>query len=249
MKEPAAIVTGASGAIGSAICARLTRAGFHVVGVDLQPQCNETAASFIKLDLARLAHSNADAQSDCRRLINEAVGDGRSLKLLVNNAATQRLACFSEISLADWQSSLDVNVTAPFLLCQMFLEDLAEASGAILNIGSIHSSLTKAGFIAYAASKAALEGLTQALAVEIGKDVRVNAILPAAVDTPMLRAGFNNDKEKIDLLSAYHPTGQIASVEQIAEIVLWLSESDIQCMNGASIRADGGIGARLHDPN
>jgi NAD(P)-dependent dehydrogenase (short-subunit alcohol dehydrogenase family) len=248
VRESAAIVTGAAGAIGSAICLRLSRAGFHVVGIDIQTPQDETTASFIKFDLARLAHDKADVIDECRQLLLGAVGSQRSIKLLVNNAATQKVCRFSEISLSDWQSTLAINVTAPFLLSQMLLPHLSKVEGAIVNIGSIHASQTKPGFVAYATSKAGLEGLTQALAVEVGELVRVNSILPAAVDTPMLREGFMNEKEKIDLLSAYHPTGCIASSEEVAEIVLWLASSELKCMNGASIRADGGIGARLHDP-
>lgn len=246
--EPAAIVTGAAGAIGSAICARLSRAGYHVVGLDMKAPAEGTSAAFIEFDLARLAHQ-AEARDECRRRLQDAVGSERPLKLLVNNAATQRLGSVAELSISDWQSSLDINVTAPFVLSQMLLGPLASGCGTIVNIGSIHACLTKPGFSAYASSKAALEGLTQALAVEIGEQVRVNSILPGAVDTPMLRAGFAERPEGLRALSRYHPNGRIANVEEVAEVVHWLAGAGVKCLNGTSIRADGGVGARLHDPS
>ena len=247
MRQAAAVVTGAGGAIGSAICARLGSSGYHVVGVDHKATGNESVSSFIRLDLQELSRSSAEEISEYKNTLLDAIGEERSLQLLVNNAATQRLSPFAELSIEDWRSSLDVNLTGPFLLCQILLAQLAKHNGSIVNVGSIHSYLTKPGFVAYATSKAALEGFTQALAVEVGKDVRVSSILPAAVDTPMLRAGFDDDKA-VETLSAYHPSGSIASAKEIAEMVLWLSTSKLKSMNGASIRADGGIGSRLHDP-
>lgn len=247
MTQPAAIVTGAAGAIGNAICARLSRAGYHVVGLDIKAPAEATSAAFVEFDLSRLAHQ-AEERDECRQRLREAVGSERQLKLLVNNAATQRLGATSEVSFSDWQSSLDVNVTAPFVLSQMLLDPLAEAKGVIVNIGSIHARLTKPGFVAYATTKAALEGLTRALAVDVGDRVRVNAISPAAVDTPMLRAGFTEQSTEFEDLSECHPTGRIAGSNEIAEIVLWLAEGDAVCINGSSLSADGGIGVRLHDP-
>lgn len=247
MTVPVAIVTGAAGGIGQAICVRLTQSGYHVIGIDLNSPTHHAYESFHRFDLAALVKDEKERQGHQRRII-ESLPPKSSLRLLINNAATQRLGNLSELTFADWQASLDVNVTAPFLLCQMLLERLKKGSGSVINIGSIHAHLTKPSFSAYATSKAALEGLTRALSVELGGQVRINSILPAAVDSQMLRAGFDDGQSGFQTLAEHHPTGEIASAEDVAELVCWLAASRLKCINGATIRADGGIGARLHDP-
>src|SRR3546814_11203245 len=95
------------------------------------------------------------------------------------------------LSRENWRSTLDVNLLAPFLWAQAFLPELEAVQGTVLNISSIHARLTKPNFIAYATSKAALCGMTRAMAVELGARVRVNAIGTEAIDRPTLRGGFD----------------------------------------------------------
>jgi NAD(P)-dependent dehydrogenase (short-subunit alcohol dehydrogenase family) len=125
----------------------------------------------------------------CNRRLSEAIGSS-ALGVLVNNAAIQVVKDIDSLSAADWQRTLNVNLLGPFLLCQALLERLKSARGSVVNIASIHATLTKPGFACYAASKAALVGLTRSMAVEIGSTVGVNAICTAAIATPMLVAGF-----------------------------------------------------------
>jgi NAD(P)-dependent dehydrogenase (short-subunit alcohol dehydrogenase family) len=102
-----------------------------------------------------------------------------------------------EIKLEDWNQTMNVNLTGPLMLSQFFLAKLHKSGGSIINIASIHHQLTKKRFIAYATSKSALIGLTKAMSVDLQGWVRVNAISPAAIDTPMLRAGFDNDEHMV----------------------------------------------------
>ena len=117
-----------------------------------------------------------------------------------------------------------------------------------LNIGSIHSKLTKAKFCAYSSSKAALSSLTKSLAIDFGHKFRINAIEPGAIDTPMLRAGFSDDEYKIQELANYHPSGKISKVEEVAELVAILCTAKLNSMHGSCIDMSGGISGRLHDP-
>ncbi len=237
----AALVTGAAGAIGAALCQAFQEAGYHVVATDVAP--GKAGDAFVQGDLARFAQ-DPKARAALARGLRKALGKHK-LHVLVNNAATQRLGAAADVAQEDWDATMAVNVSAPLFLAQAFLPDLEASGGSVVNVASIHASLTKPGFVAYAASKAALVGLTKALAVDLGGKVRVNAVAPAAVDTPMLRAGL--DAKSLAKLARHHPAGQVASPADVARTVLWLAEGP-SFLTGAVVGLDGAIASRLHDP-
>ena len=152
------------------------------------------------------------------------------------------------LTISDWTETLEVNLLAPFLLSQALLPELESAHGCIINISSIHAMLSKPSFTCYATSKAALSGLTRCMAVELGGRVRVNAIAPAAVATPMLREGFRGRSEDYARLGEMHPLGRIADPREVAAAALFLCSPGSSFVNGAVLNVDGGISARLHDP-
>ena len=142
-----------------------------------------------------------------------------------------------------------MNFFAPLVLSRLFLDELNTSRGTIINIGSIHSSLTKKGFSAYATSKAALRGLTNSMSVELGGNIRVNAVEPAAIDTAMLKQGFKDSFNTIDELSDYHPTGFIGKPQDVSQAVLFLLDPSNKFLNGSIIKVTGGINNCLHDPD
>ena len=241
---PTVLITGASGGIGEAMCDEFRKAGYRVVGLDLAKQSK--ADVHLVCDLNRLA-TDASYRSEQARAIRSALG-GTKLDVLVNNAAAQILGSVAEVSAEDWQRTMNVNLTAPFLLAQMLLPELEAASGSVVNVASIHATLTKPRFVAYATSKAALVGLTRAMAVDLGGRVRVNAICPAAVDTPMLREGFRGNEAALAELAAAHPSGRIAAPSEVARVALMLAAKDVGFVNGAAVDVGGGIHGRLNDP-
>lgn len=200
----------------------------------------------LAIDLAAFA-SNDSYRAQSVASIRTAL-DGASLDVLVNNAAYQVVQPLAELDAASIRRSLAVNVEAPLLLVQSLLDELSAARGLVLNIGSVHASLTKPGFAAYATSKAALHGMTRALAVDLGGRVRVNAIAPAAIDTPMLRGGFAGNPELLNALAKHHPAGEIGTPAQVARLALYLASERALFASGAIISIDGAIGSRLHDP-
>ena len=205
----AVLVTGAAGDIGRALCAGFSKAGYFVIATDFEQRSGEcTGDVFVGADLAELARDETYREKFAAE-VNAALS-GRSLKGLVNNAAVQKLAHLDEMASADFRQALDVNVTAPMLLVQLFAGRLEEARGSVVNVGSIHARLTKPAFVAYATSKAALAGLTRALAVDLGGRVRVNAIQPAAVETAMLLEGFRGKRDIYPALEASHPVNRLA---------------------------------------
>ncbi|MDN3517820.1 SDR family oxidoreductase [Aquisalimonas lutea] len=238
----AAIITGSAGAIGKALVAAFREMGYFVVGVDRADSPEADAA--LRLDLAELAAPAGDAPTQA---ILAALGE-RPLKVLINNAAIQQLGSVETLSVAEFRRTLDVNVTAAYALVQACLERLSSAGGSVVNIGSIHARQTKPAFAAYATSKGALETMTRALAVELGSRVRVNAISMAAIDTPMLRAGFEDQSQAYDALAACHPTGRIGTPAEVARLALFLAGGEVPFQNGAVVDLTGGIAGRLHDP-
>lgn|SRR5690606_25681434 len=242
----AIIVSGAAGGIGRELVRSFQQARYRVFGVDLAEQPGGLACdAYLQCDLRRTVEDPAYAKETFDQLRGWL--GGSPLKALVNNAATQVVSPMQSLSREDWRSTLDVNVVAPFIWAQAFLGELESAGGTVLNISSIHARLTKPGFIAYATSKAALSGLTRAMAVELGSRVRVNGIEPAAIETDMLRAGFAGKPEEFSRLSECHPTGRIGSPEEVARLALALAEGKIPFLNGTIVALDGGIGGRLHD--
>ena len=243
-QKPVALVTGAASGIGKTICEKFLDAGYKVVGVDNLERSN-LRFNFVNFDLRQL-HQNDDRCKAFYRCI-EGLIEGR-LDVLVNNAATQIIKPLEKIVISDWDATLQTNLLAPFWLIQNFISDIRNNKGSIVNIASIHASLTKSMFSLYATSKSALVSLTRSLAIEIGPEVRVNAVVPAATDTPMLREGFGNNEDFREL-SSYHPLRRIASPEEIANVVLFLASPEASFITGAAINVDGGIGGCLNDPS
>lgn len=242
----AIIITGAAGGIGRELVRVLREGGYAAVAVDrvARPEGME-CDGYVQCDIRRTVEDASYAEEAFGR-IRDTLG-GAALKALVNNAALQVVAPLQQLTRADWRATLDVNVVAPFIWAQAFLDDLERGAGSVLNISSIHAKLTKPEFVAYATSKAALSGLTRAMAVEFGHRVRVNAIEPAAVDTDMLRAGFVGRDEEFSKLAGCHPIRRIGTPEEVARLALVLVAGRIPFLNGVCIALDGGIGGRLHD--
>lgn len=239
------VVTGTNGGIGKHLVAHLQHLGFEVFGLDKGVDLNRLNL-YINLDLHELVESNQTREKFIEDINNKL--NGKTVHALVNNAATQILGTFSGLTPEDLKRSLYVNAVAPFILSQTFLEHLEFSKGTIVNIGSIHSTLSKSSFLAYSTSKAALDGLTRAMAIEIGEAVRVVGINPAAINTEMLAAGFAGKPKEFAQLCAYHPVNDIGSPLEVAELVGFLLEKSIKFLNGSIINIDGGIRWRLHDP-
>lgn len=241
------LITGCTGGIGKALVKTFAAAGWTVIGVDrTDEKKGDTAPNFIKADIAEFC-------GDERKLSAFAAAArtalaGKALCALVNNAAVQILGGVGELTPADFIKTMQVNAIAPFLLVKAFLADLQAAEGAVVNIGSVHAEATKPGFAAYATSKAALHGLTRALAVDLGPKVRVNTLAPAATATSMLKAGFEGNAGAFAALKDAHPLKRIAEPSEIARIALFLASNEASFLTGATIYADGGILSRLHDP-
>ncbi len=242
-----ALITGVAGGIGRATANLFGKKAWHVVGIDQMPVGNiEGVSHFVTADLS---------QPEAPEQIFRELTDGeRRLDALINNAGLQVCKPLSEMTLSEWDRIMAVNVRSVFLLAKSFYPLLKARGTAIVNVSSVHALATSVNITAYAASKGALAALTRAMALEFaGDDIRVNAVLPGAVDTPMLRAGLNrasspsfDEKSHLDHLAARHPLGRIGRPEDIARAILFLADNDQSSfMTGQALVVDGGATARL----
>ena len=245
MERRTVLITGANGEIGQGLCRGFQKAGWRVVGTDYAKSCIFKIDDYIPIDLDRLCNDNKYREK-CIDHINHSCKDG--LDALINNAAAQILAPMESLSFEDWQSTININLNSTFVLIQALLQKLSATKGSVVNIASIHSTLTKPNFSAYATSKSGLLGLTKSLAVELGRQVRVNAICPAAIDTSMLHASFIDNPKGLEELKKFHPSGTIGSINDIVNAALFLVDKKSSFINGATLTLDGGISSSLHDP-
>ena len=240
-----ALITGAAGGIGKALCETFREADYTVFGLDRIADPEESDPYYLVdlRELCRVPECLTQLVEDVRRRLA-----GGGLAALIHNAAHQVVKPIETLTISDWTDTLDVNLLAPFLLSQALLPELESVHGCIINISSIHAMLSKPSYTCYATSKAALSGLTRCMAIELGGRVRVNAIAPAAVATPMLREGFPGRPEDYAQLGEMHPLGRIADPKEVAAAALFLCSPGASFVNGAVLNVDSGISARLHDP-
>lgn len=238
------LITGAAGGIGRALCHGFKAAGWRVVATDTVP-ASKVGDVYLRQDLGELKS---------KEVLREFAGKVRTatrrspLAAIINNAAIQQLNPTPAVQVGEWETSLTINLVAPFLLVQEFLPELEKSRGAVINIASIHAALTKPGFVVYATTKAALAGMTRALAVDLGARVRVNAICPAAISTPMLEAGFEGRAGARRELDEFHPVGRIGAPEEVARLAVFMASGEVGFLQGSCVGLDGGISGRLHDP-
>ena len=241
------LVTGANGGIGRVLTVAFANAGYSVISTDISEQkVSVDNATALQLDLEQIALDESYSQA-FKETVDDLTG-GAGISALINNAAVQVLGGVKRVTRTDWQTSINVNLSAPLMLTQMFFESLEQNKGSVVNISSIHATQTKREFVAYATSKGALSSLTRNMAVDVGSAFRVNAIEPAAVDTEMLRAGFEGKEYMLKDLENCHPAGRISSAKEVAELALFLCSDAASFVHGACIPATGGIHALLTDP-
>jgi NAD(P)-dependent dehydrogenase (short-subunit alcohol dehydrogenase family) len=227
-----AVVTGAAGGIGAAVCDHLESVGWEVVAVDRLPSARRGA---IQLDIADEA------------AIDRVLGSIPRADALVNNAAVQLYKPLSLTSTDEWEELQRVNLRAPWLCVKALLSELSSRSGAIVNVASVHAIATSLSIGAYATTKGGLTAFTRAAALELAEHgIRVNAVVPGAIGTPALRAGFAPNPDAEALLVARTPLRRIGSPLDVAKLVAFLLDnSQSGFITGASIPIDGGVLAKL----
>ncbi|WP_133178848.1 SDR family NAD(P)-dependent oxidoreductase [Shewanella decolorationis] len=242
-----ALITGSSGGIGKALVNEYINADYNVIATDLK-YSNESMDNviFIQLDLEKFVLDEVYAVEFLNKV--KQATSGRGISTLVNNAAVQIIENVEKLTRKQWNESVNVNLFAPFFLSQIFIDDLEKNSGSIVNISSIHATQTKKRFVAYATTKAALSAMTRNMVLDLGSKIRINAIEPAAIETDMLKAGFEGKADKYRELQSFHPIGRVGTPSEVAELAVFLSSDSAGFVQGACISASGGIQGCLSDP-
>jgi NAD(P)-dependent dehydrogenase (short-subunit alcohol dehydrogenase family) len=244
-----ALVTGAGGGLGLAICRGLAEFGADVACLDLTDQIATLAAQAVCGSGRKALPVICDVRDPAQ--INAAVDKSRSafgqIDILVNLAGKTTLKPAVELPLEVWENAIHIYLRAAFLFCQIVGRDMLErGSGSIINISSVGSVVALGrGHAAYAAAKAGLNGLTRELALEWAKKgVRVNAIAPCQIDTPQLRAQLRNPQfDKQGLMAAWLeaiPLGRLGKAGEIVGPCVFLASDASSLITGQILMVDGG---------
>ena len=238
-----ALVTGSTKGIGRGIAKRLAAEGAAVVvtgrSVDAGERVVETIrdaggeATFVRADLRRPA--------EIERLVTETVDQYERIDVLVNNAAVQTETAADEATLADWNLVIETDFRSYWLCSKYALKGMEK--GAIVNVSSNHALLTIPRLFPYNAVKAGIDGMTRAMALDFGPQVRVNAVNPGYVVVERNEAALS-DRDRLD---AIHPAGRVGTPEDIAASVSFLASDEAAFITGTNLVVDGGRSAVMED--
>jgi len=236
------LVTGASSGIGAAIAIAFAEDGWEVMAAGRDEARLDEVAE-VSDRIVTWAGELAESE-DCDELVAETIDEFGRLDCLVNSAGVFMPADVSETSDDDWRRMMSINLDVPFFLSRAALPHLLEAEGSIINIASDWGVRGAARSAAYCASKGGLVLLTKAMARDhAGEGLRVNAICPGDVDTPMLAGEAEAQGVDVDAYieesAASIPDGRIATPEEIAALALFLSGDSATHINGTAILVDG----------
>ncbi len=238
-----AIVTGGAGGIGAAIATRLASEGATVVVSDVNLEAAQAVAQAIDAAGGKTRAIAADIASGeaCRGLVQAVASEFERIDVLVNNAGINRRGNLLALSEEDWHNSFAVNLDAMFHLCRAVLPGMIEAGGgAIVNTASQWGLYPAPGHIAYNVTKAAVASFTQNLARDYApQKIRVNAVCPGEIHTPMLEAGVLRSGRTIADLDRLVPFGRIGRPEEVAALVAFLASDEAAFMCGSLVEITG----------
>ncbi|HKC63629.1 MAG TPA: SDR family oxidoreductase [Pyrinomonadaceae bacterium] len=235
-KDQVCIVSGGGSGIGRATCERFAAEGGRVVVVDLNEEHgNETVKAITsKGGQSIFAKADVSNSADVQAALKAAVDKWGKINIIVNDAAMMTFKPIVELSDEDWDRVLAVNLRSVFLFCKYGVPHMPHGS-AIINISSVHAHETTKNVVPYASSKGGMEAFTRGFSEELAeRKIRINAVAPGAVDTPMLWSNPNvkSGAEKIK--------GAIGKPEDIAAAICFLASAEARFITGTTLVVDGG---------
>nr|WP_246040698.1 SDR family oxidoreductase [Streptomyces cadmiisoli] len=253
LKGQKALVTGANSGIGKATAIALGRAGADVVVnyVAGRDEAEKVAAEIASFGVRSAAYeADVSDEGQVVAMMDRMVQEFGTIDILVANAGMQRDASFTEMTLAQWQKVLDVNLTGQFLcareatkefLRRGVVPEVSRAAGKIICMSSVHQVIPWAGHVNYAASKGGVQMMMETLAQELApRKIRVNAIAPGAITTPINRSAWDTPEARDDLLRLI-PYGRVGDPEDIALAAVGLASDLMDYVVGTTLYVDGGM--------
>lgn len=242
-QDKVVVVTGAAGGIGTAIATRFASEGARVVVTDVNAEGVEAVAAAIRAGggRARGVAGDISKAEGCKRVVADVLAHEGRIDVLCNNAGINRRGALLSLTAEDWDLSFAVNIDAMFHLCQAALPGMiAEGGGAIVNTASQWGLHPAPGHIAYNVTKAAVASFTQNLARDYApQKIRVNAVCPGEIHTPMLEAGVRRSGRTIADLDRLVPFGRIGKPEEVAALVAFLASDEAAFMCGSLVEITG----------
>ncbi|MFY7912684.1 MAG: SDR family oxidoreductase [Emticicia sp.] len=248
-----ALVTGASSGIGEGVAVALGEAGANVV---VNYGSNQASANAVVEKIKSFGSNAIAIQADVSKeeqvqvMFQQTIETFGTVDILVNNAGLQQDAKFDEMTLAQWQKVIDINLTGQFLCAREAIREFLRrgpvperslATGKIICMSSVHELIPWAGHVNYAASKGAIKMLMQSLAQEYGnRKIRVNSICPGAIQTPINRAAWETP-EALNSLMSLIPYNRIGQPSDIGKLAVFLASDDSDYITGSSMFIDGGM--------
>ncbi|RCJ24554.1 sugar dehydrogenase [Nostoc sp. ATCC 43529] len=254
LKGKNALITGATSGIGQAIAIKLAQQGCNIAinyrkdpepaaetqKMALQQACGDIQSCGVK---SLLVQGDVSQESDIVEMVNTVVQEFGSLDILINNAGIQTESPSHEVSTADFDRVIAVNLRGAYLCARETIKHLLSANrrGVIINISSVHEIIPRPMYISYSISKGGMENLTKSLALEYASQgIRVNAVAPGATITPMNEAWID-DPEKKAIVESHIPMGRAGTTEEMAAAVAFLASDEAAYITGQTLFVDGGL--------
>ena len=253
LTEQKALVTGANSGIGKAVAIALAQAGADVVvNFNSQPEAAQEVVQEIR-GFGResfAAKADVSKEEQVQSMFGRMKDEFGTIDILVNNAGLQKDAPFEEMTLADWQLVLDVNLTGQFLCAREAIKEfkrrgvvseVSAAAGKIVSMSSVHELIPWAGHVNYATSKGGVRMMTRSIAQEVAPyRIRVNSIAPGAIQTPINKNAWETPEAREELMKLI-PYGRIGQPEDIGRAAVWLASDESDYVQGITLFVDGGM--------
>jgi meso-butanediol dehydrogenase / (S,S)-butanediol dehydrogenase / diacetyl reductase len=245
------VITGAGSGIGRACAGEFAKEGARVVVADINPTAAGETAAQIKARGGEAVSFEADVSQagSVQRLVEHTLDAFSEVHVLLNNAAIQVNKTVEDTTVDEWNREIGVNVGGVFLCSKFFLPHLRRTRGNIISMSSVNGFFVEPMCAGYCATKAAIIGLTKAMAIDHGKDgIRVNCICPGYIDAGLAEGYFQIQPDPAAARVAagkLHALGRIGRPEEVGRVAVFLASDEASFITGAAVVADGGFGSGL----